>query len=158
MPQQHNLDLIQFLNRQVSNFAVLYVKLHRYHWYIHGVHFYELHAKFEELYNESAQVLDDLAERILAIGGRPLATMSKYLKETSLNEAEADDEEQEMLSVLLRDYEQITDELQTGIQLCAQHNDEGTADLLIGLQSKLQKHTWMLRAWLGKVNSNAERV
>lgn len=128
MPQQHHLDLIQFMNRQVSNFAVLYFKLHRYHWFVHGPHFYGLHEKFEELYDEAAHVLDDLAERILAIGGRPLATMSMYLKETTLKEAEADDEEQEMLSVLLRDFEQIAGELQTGIELCDQYKDEGTAD------------------------------
>lgn len=154
MPQQHNLDLIRFMNRQLSNFAVLYFKLHRYHWYVHGPHFFGLHEKFEEWYDWSAQMLDELAERILAIGGRPLATMSKYLKETTLQEAEADDKEEEMLEVLLRDFEQIADELQTGIDLCEQHKDEGSADLLIGLQSELQKQAWMLRALLGKVNSN----
>lgn len=154
MPQPGNFDLIQFLNRQVSNFAVLFIKLHRYHWYVHGSHFYELHAKFEELYNEAAADLDELAERILAIGGQPLATMSKYLKETSLTEAEADDEEHEMLSVLLRDFEQVAAEMQEGIELCAKNKDEGTADVLITIQLRLQKHAWMLRAVLSKVQSN----
>ena len=36
-----------------------------------------LHEKFEELYNEASQYVDDLAERILAIGGNPVATLKK---------------------------------------------------------------------------------
>ena len=75
--------LINFLNQELSNFNVMYVKLHRYHWYVQGHHFYGLHALFEKLYDEMAEDLDEIAERILAIGGKPLATMQKYLSETT---------------------------------------------------------------------------
>src|SRR5699024_6747734 len=102
--------------------------------------------KFEELYEEAAEYLDDIAERILAIGGKPLATMSKYLQETTLQEAEADDKEDEMLSELHADLLQITAELREGEGLCAEHDDEPTADLLIGIQGALEKHAWMIRA------------
>ncbi|HEU5138637.1 MAG TPA: DNA starvation/stationary phase protection protein [Bacillales bacterium] len=143
---QENQRLINFLNQEVSNFAVLYVKLHRYHWFIQGRHFFTLHKKFEELYEEAAGYMDELAERVLAIGGKPLATMTKYLDETTLKEAEADDKESEMLSVLHADLAQIAAELKEGEDLAAEYEDEPSADLMIQIEGALEKHAWMLRA------------
>src|SRR5699024_9175850 len=68
---------------------------------IQGRHFYELHRQFEEMYTEVASNLDEIAERILMIGGKPLATMTKYLKEATLDEANADDKENEVIQQLL---------------------------------------------------------
>lgn len=79
--------LSKILNRQVANFNVLYVKLHHYHWYVKGPHFFELHEKFEQLYDELTQHMDDVAERLLTIGGKPLSTMRDFLQETTLKEA-----------------------------------------------------------------------
>lgn len=145
---QENQPLINFLNQQVSNFAVMYVKMHRYHWFIQGRHFFLLHEKFEELYEMCADYLDELAERVLAIGGKPLATMTKYLDETTLKEAEADDKEPEMLAELHADLSQIAAELAEGVDLCAEYGDEPTADLLISIESVLEKHAWMIRAMM----------
>lgn len=140
--------LINFLNQVLSNYFVMYVKLHRYHWYVQGPHFFELHEKFEEMYGEFADDIDEIAERILMIDGRPLAVMEKYLKETTLDEATADDKEMEMISRLRKDYQQIIDEIKKdGLPLAEQYNDEPTTDLFISLQSKLEKYVWMLTAY-----------
>lgn len=146
MPE--NQPLINFLNQEVSNFAVLYVKLHRYHWFIQGHHFFELHAKFAEMYEEAAQHMDDIAERVLAIGGKPLATLSKYMKETTLREAEADDKEEEIFSTLHADLLQVAGELKEGVDLCKEYADEPTADLLVTIEGSLEKHAWMFRAMM----------
>jgi starvation-inducible DNA-binding protein len=141
--------LINFLNQELANFNVMYVKLHRYHWFIQGRHFYTLHKLFEELYNEMAEDLDELAERILAIGGKPLATMSKYLDETTLKEASADDKENEVMRQLNEDYRQMIKEMkETGLTLAQEANDDGTEDMLIGFIKKFEKHCWMFRAFL----------
>lgn len=141
--------LINFLNQELSNFHVMYVKLHRYHWFVQGRHFYSLHALFESLYNEMAADLDEVAERVLAIGGKPLATMEKFLKETTLKEAQADDKENEIMDRLYDDYRQMITEIkETGIPLAQKLGDEPTADLLIGLQKKFEKHVWMFRAYM----------
>lgn len=148
MDMQENQPLINFLNQEVSNFALLYIKLHRYHWFIQGRHFLGLHEKFEELYEEMAEYLDEVAERVLGIGGKPLATMSKYLKETTLKEAEADDKEEEILSELHADLLQVAAELKEGEDLCEEYEDEPSADLMIRIEGALEKHAWMLRAML----------
>lgn len=146
--QMKNQKLVNFLNQLLSNYFVMYVKLHRYHWYIQGHHFFQLHEKFEEMYDMFAVDLDEIAERILMINGQPLATMVKYVKEASLVEANADDQEEEMMEQLIQDYEQIISEIKSkGIPLAAEQKDEPTIDLLISLQMKLEKHLWMLSAY-----------
>ncbi|MGY0691639.1 Dps family protein [Virgibacillus sp. FSP13] len=143
-----NQRLINFLNQLLSNYFVMYVKLHRYHWYVQGRHFFQLHAQFEEMYSVAAHDLDEIAERILMINGKPLATMSKYLKEATLEEATADDKENEIIAQLRRDYEQLIVEIKKeGLPLAEETRDEPTSDLLIGLQAKLEKYVWMLRAF-----------
>ncbi|MGM8213342.1 Dps family protein [Virgibacillus sp. W0430] len=145
----NNQKLIHFLNQLLSNSFVLYVKLHRYHWFIEGRHFFQLHQTFEEMYTAFADDIDEIAERILMINGKPLATMIKYIKEASIEEASADDKESEMILQLTKDYEQLVHEIQhTGLPLATKAEDEPTADLLISLQSKLEKRIWMLRAYL----------
>lgn len=142
-----NQKLINFMNQLLSNQFVMYVKLHRYHWYIQGKHFFQLHATFEEMYNLFAEQLDETAERILMIKGKPLATMSKYLKESTLEEATADDKENEMMQQLKKDYEQMITEIRdTGLPLANELKDEPTADLLISTQRAYEKYVWMLDA------------
>ncbi|HLR66215.1 Dps family protein [Virgibacillus alimentarius] len=143
-----NQKLVNFLNQLLSNQFVMYVKLHRYHWFVQGRHFFQLHEKFEEMYNEFASDLDEVAERILMIDGKPLATMVKYLKEATLEEANADDKENEMISKLKEDYKQIIREVRDeGMPLAEEQNDEPTLDLLISIQAKLEKYVWMLTAY-----------
>lgn len=143
-----NQDLIDFLNRTLSNYFVMYVKLHRYHWFVQGRHFFQLHELFEEMYDMFAEDLDVIAERILMIDGKPLATMSKYLEETTLVEASADDKEDEIMAQLKKDYEQIIKEIkEDGLPLASEQNDEPTTDMLISIQGKLEKYVWMLSAY-----------
>lgn len=148
MDNLENQKLINFLNQLLSNYFVLYVKLHRYHWYIKGENFFVLHDYFEQQYLETGENLDEIAERIIMIGGRPLATMSKYLKETTLEEANADDTEEEIILQLIHDFEKVVMEIRSiGIPLTDEYQDESTNDLLIGLQRNFEKKLWMLRAY-----------
>ncbi|WP_019154938.1 Dps family protein [Robertmurraya massiliosenegalensis] len=140
--------LVQAVNKQVANWTVLYVKLHNYHWYIKGRHFFTLHEKFEELYNEASQNIDDLAERILALEGNPVATMEACLKMASVKEATGNENEEAMVSAIVNDFETMVHELQEGIEIAEEANDEGTADMLIGIKQSLKKHMWMFKAFL----------
>ncbi|WP_249869709.1 Dps family protein [Oceanobacillus saliphilus] len=143
-----NQKLINFLNQMLSNYFVLYVKLHRYHWFVQGRNFFILHEKFEEMYTRFAADLDQIAERILMINGKPLATMRKYLKESTLEEANADDKEMEIIAQLLQDFEQIVSEInKLGIPLADEAKDDPTADMLTNLKGSLEKDIWMLKAY-----------
>ena len=146
-----NQKLVRFLNQLLANYFVMYVKLHRYHWYIQSEHFFQLHDKFEEMYQMFANDLDELAERILTIHGRPFATMEKFIKETTLTEANADNTVEEMINQLIEDYQQMIYEIdEEGIKQALHVNDEPTIDLLVAFKKRLEKYMWMLNAFLGK--------
>lgn len=138
------------LNIQIANWSVLYTKLHRYHWFVKGPHFFTLHEKFEELYNESATVVDEVAERLLASGGTPVATMKEYLNLATLEETKGESGADEMVASLVDDYKHLKQELKALAELSAQQEDDIINDLAVGLLVKVDTHIWMLSAYLGE--------
>jgi starvation-inducible DNA-binding protein len=144
------MELQNVLNKQIANWNILFVKLHNYHWYVKGEQFFTLHAKFEELYNEAATHIDELAERLLAIGGQPVATMKEYIEASSINEANGSEDSVQMVQSIIRDYTAIIEELKQGMAKAEEVSDETTGDMLLAIHSSLEKHLWMLNAYLGK--------
>ncbi|MBU8919612.1 DNA starvation/stationary phase protection protein [Bacillus sp. FJAT-29953] len=143
------MTLEKVLNQQIANWNVLYTKLHRFHWYVKGHHFFTLHAKFEELYEEAAATIDEFAEQLLAIGGSPVSTLKEYLELATIKETTETLNAEEMVQSIVKDFTQIIDELQDGMETAEQKNDEVTSDMFLGLKGKLEKHNWMLKAYLG---------
>nr|WP_155112957.1 Dps family protein [Metabacillus mangrovi] len=142
--------LLHTVNKQVANWTVLYVKLHNYHWYVKGKDFFTLHGKFEEFYNEANTNIDELAERLLALKGRPAATMKECLELSTIQEAEGNENAEQMVQQLLADFTAVAEELKEGMDLAAEVGDETTGDMLLAIHQALEKHNWMLNAYLGK--------
>ncbi|QHW31562.1 DNA starvation/stationary phase protection protein [Paenibacillus rhizovicinus] len=145
-----NKKLQTILNKQISTWSVLYVKLHNYHWYVKGNSFFTLHVKFQELYEEATLHVDDIAERLLAVGGTPYATMSEYLEYSSVKEATGKEEANEMVDSLIEDFTNVAAELKEGMEAAAAAGDETTGDLLLAIHKSLEKHVWMLKAFNGR--------
>lgn len=145
-----NKKLNTQLNELVATWSVLYTKLHNYHWYVNGPSFFTLHVKFEELYNEVTLNLDDLAERILSRGGKPVATLAEHLELSIIKEATGKETADEMVEATVADFKNMMDALQKGMELAAEAGDDRTEDLLNAHYQSLEKHTWMLSAFLGK--------
>jgi len=143
------MNLTDVLNKQIANWTVMFVKLHNYHWYVTGEQFFTLHAKFEELYNEAALHIDALAERLLALGGKPVATMTGCLEIASVKEAKGGETAREMVQTVVNDFTQIIAELKMGMELAESVKDQTTGDLLLAIHTSLEKHVWMLKAFLG---------
>ncbi|WP_096189261.1 Dps family protein [Evansella halocellulosilytica] len=149
MPHEKQTEI---LNRHVANWNVLFVKLHNYHWYVKGPHFFTLHEKFEELYNEAAGYIDELAERLLALKEKPVATMREYLDISTINESEAGESlsAEQMVKNLVQDFNEVDNELKADIETLEEAGDEATADMLIEIRQSVEKHNWMFRAFLGE--------
>lgn len=143
-------QLATVLNKQIANWSVLYTKLHNFHWYVKGDQFFTLHIKFEELYNEAGLHVDVIAERLLSIGGKPVATMKENLETASIKEAAGTESSHEMVQSIISDFTLITGELKEAMSLANELNDETTGDMLLAIHSGLEKHIWMLTAYLGK--------
>ncbi|WP_340018673.1 DNA starvation/stationary phase protection protein [Paenibacillus sp. FSL H3-0457] len=138
------------LNRQIAGWSVLYTKLHSFHWYVQGPHFFTLHAKFEELYNLATANMDEVAERLLAIGGRPVATMGEQLRLSPIEEAQGQLSAERMVESVVADLHTMVEVIRQGIHEAGEAEDNATEDMLIGFTAALDKEVWMLNAFLGK--------
>ncbi|MGM0751584.1 MAG: Dps family protein [Bacillota bacterium] len=142
-----NQQLVVALNKQLANWNVLYTKLHNYHWYVTGPEFFTLHEKFEEYYNEAGNYIDEVAERILTIKGKPIATLKEYLETATIEESNGKESPVEMVDALVNDFKQIVNDSKKIIEAAEDSQDQPTADLFIGIKTSLEQHIWMLNAF-----------
>ncbi|MDW4209170.1 Dps family protein [Staphylococcus saprophyticus] len=145
-----NEEVVKVLNQQVANWTVAYTKLHNFHWYVKGPNFFSLHTKFEELYDEASQYIDDLAERILAAGGNPVATLKESLDLSIIKEADKGYKAEEMVEELSQDFDNVSKQLEEAIEVASNADDDVTEDMFIGMQTNIDKHNWMLKSYLGR--------
>ncbi|WP_397539716.1 Dps family protein [Rummeliibacillus pycnus] len=141
-------NLQKELNQLVASWSVLYMKLHNFHWYVKGPSFFTLHLKFEELYNEASMHLDNIAERILALNGQPIATLKEHLEISEIKEAVGSETAEQMVKTLIQDFETMMKNLKNGMSEAANENDDMTEDLLNSINQSLEKHVWMLKAFI----------
>ncbi|MFK3937403.1 Dps family protein [Alkalihalobacillus sp. NPDC078783] len=144
-----NQTLVTELNQQLADWNVLYTKLHNFHWNVKGPDFFTLHAKFEEFYNEAGVHIDEIAERILAIKGRPIATMKEFLETSTIEEASGQETARDMVAAIEQDFKSVSTHAEAVIEAAEKVEDESTADMFIALKAELDKHIWMLNAYLG---------
>lgn len=140
------------LNKQVATWSVMYTKLHNFHWYVKGPQFFTLHAKFEELYNEATLHMDEIAERLLTLGGKPVATLAEHLEMSDVKEATGKESTDQMVSSVVKDFDTIMKSLKKGMDEAAKDEDDMTEDLLNAVYQSIEKHQWMLNAFLGDTN------
>ena len=140
-------SLTETLNALLADNMVFYQKLRAYHWTVRGDGFFSLHAKFEELYKAWAQVVDDLAERVTTIGGRPLTTLAAMIEHSQIKEAGGAPNARAMVSALQQDLEAIAQRTRDFTAEAEAAGDRGTANLLDDLGDQAEKEAWMLRAW-----------
>jgi len=140
------------LNKQVATWSVMYTKLHNFHWYVKGPQFFTLHAKFEELYNEATLHMDEIAERLLTLGGQPVATLKEHLELSDVTEATGKENDKQMVETVVKDFDKIMKSLKKGMDEAAKDEDDMTEDLLNAVYQSIEKHQWMLNAFLGDTN------
>ena len=137
------------LNQLLADYSVFYQKLRIYHWTVKGPMFFQLHTKFEEMYNYSALSVDEIAERIVGLGERPLGRMADYVAQSSLTEADGSPDASEMVRHLIADQRSLVAGLRAGSAEAADANDALTANMLEEMADAEEKSAWMLEAYLG---------
>lgn len=142
-------NLFEKLNEYLANQQVMYMKLHNLHWYVKGRSFFTLHAKLEELYDQTAQIMDDVAERLLALGGSPVASLKKALALSSVKELEdVPISSDETIKSLISDVEYWIRDTKEIVKLAEDDDDGATADQFNGYLAEYQKFLWMLKSYI----------
>ncbi|NJK93986.1 MAG: DNA starvation/stationary phase protection protein [Bacteroidales bacterium] len=138
------------LNILLADEYVLYTKTRNAHWNVQGSGFYELHKFFEDQYNELAEIIDEVAERVRMLGHFALGTMKDFLAVTRMSESNYEfTNQQQIIKTLLDDHETIIHSLRSdAMSVADKHKDIGSSDFLTGMLERHEKMAWMLRAHL----------
>ena len=129
--------------------VALYVATRGAHWNVVGPNFGALHSFFESQYEALDDILDDVAERIRALGFAAPASVGAYAKAKSIDDSAGEASSATvMIEKLLAAHEVIVRELRSDAEKASEHGDEGTADFLVGLMESHEKMAWMLRSHL----------
>ena len=141
--------IANILNDDLADEYVLLTKTRNYHWNVEDPRFNDLHKFFEEQYELLSAAVDEIAERVRAVGGRTRATLKEFINSSQIREDIGSYPNAEtMLGNLLSDHETIIKTLRKNINECQELNDEGTANFLTDKMEAHEKMAWMLRSFL----------
>src|SRR6266404_1348661 len=98
-------EIADSLSQLLADTYTLYLKTQNFHWNVKGPHFYSLHKMFEEQYQELAAAVDEIAERIRALGSYTPASFSQFASLSSLKEATSEINADTIIQKLLKDHE-----------------------------------------------------
>lgn len=148
--EQDRSSIVDGLSRLLADTYTLYLKTHNFHWNVTGPMFQTLHLMFETQYNELALAVDQIAERIRALGSPAPGTYSEFARLSSVKEPDGIPSAQQMIEQLVRDQEAVVRTARSIFPVVDQASDEPTADLLTQRMQVHEKTAWMLRSLLEK--------
>lgn len=139
----------QGLSRALADTYALYLKTHGYHWNVRGPNFSSLHALFMDQYTEQWAALDELAERIRALGEFAPQSGAAFGNLTAIKDGDPEKDWEGMVGDLKEGHETVIATLRDLLDLGEKAGDDVTVDLATQRLTAHEKHAWMLRATLG---------
>jgi starvation-inducible DNA-binding protein len=147
--QRQRQAVAAILSPLLADEYLLYTKTRNYHWNVVGPQFNDLHKFFEAQYEALDEIIDEVAERGRALGGRAVGTLAEFLELARLKEHTGrPPAAREMIRDLLGSHEALIQTLRKDIETVDGHGDAGTNDFLTGLMEQHEKMAWMLRSFL----------
>lgn len=141
---------IEALNVLLANYQTYYQNLRGVHWNIKGKRFFELHVKFEDLYTAAQEQVDEIAERILTLGGVPYHTFASYVKHATVPVGENVFDDDKTVRLVIDSISELLRMERPLLDLSDELNDEGTNTLISDLVVEQEKNVWMLKSYLNE--------
>jgi len=145
---QQREALCEGLQQVLADSYTLLGKTHGFHWNVVGPQFHSLHEMFEEQYRDLQEAVDEIAERIRALGFVSPGSLSQFLKVTSIEDEHQAPSAPEMIRQLIADNETIVRACRGVVRVCHDTGDTVTEDLMNQRLRVHEKAAWMLRASL----------
>lgn len=146
--EEDRKQIAEGLSRLLADTYSLYLKTHNFHWNVTGPMFQTLHLMFETQYTELAMAVDQIAERIRAVGYPAPGTYSDFAKLSSIQETPGVPKANDMIRLLVEGQEAVVRTARSIFPVVEKVNDEPTADLLTQRMQIHEKNAWMLRSLL----------
>lgn len=140
------------LNQLVADLSQFSVIIHQTHWYMRGTEFLSLHPQMDEFMDGINDQLDEVAERLITIGGAPYSTLKEFSEHTKLEDeiGSYDKDMTSRIERLVEGYRYLQGLLATGIEVAGDEGDNVTEDMFIDMKGSIEKTIWMLTAKLGQ--------
>ena len=143
--RKHTADMTA---RLLADSYTLYTKTHAYHWNVTGPMFTTLHTLFETQYSELALAVDEIAERIRALGEFAPGSYSAFAKTSSVKEAEGVPRATDMIRELADDQQKVAATARQVFEAAEAAGDQASADLAVRRIEVHEKNAWMLLSHL----------
>ncbi|MGB5499715.1 MAG: Dps family protein [Maribacter sp.] len=147
---EKSLALSSDLNELLANFQRYYQNLRGIHWNIKGKRFFDLHVKFEELYNDANLKVDEIAERILTLGGVPLHTFEDYIAKAKVPVGKNITKDEDAIRLIVDSLSQLLLIERKILNASGDSDDEGTNSMMSDFITEQEKTVWMMKAWLAE--------
>lgn len=141
--------VVDALRQVVADSYALLGQTHLCHWNVRGPSFFSLHQAFEEQYTELFTAIDEIAERIRALGAYAPGGLQNLARMAGMEEIAEDASAETMVRHLLEANERLVRDLARARDLAAEGGDAETEDLMIARTQVHEKTIWMLRSFLG---------
>ncbi len=143
-----NQNTVVKLNQLLADYQIFYQNLRGLHWNIKGQMFFALHEKYEEYYNGASELVDEIAERILMLGGHPLHTYGDYLKVAKLEQVENISHGKAGVETVVAADRYFLECFKEILQIAGENGDEGTVAMISSWIGETEKRIWMLESYL----------
>ena len=136
------------LGTLLASSYTLYLKTHNYHWNVTGPMFTTLHTLFMTQYTELSLAVDEIAERMRALGSHAPGSCTAFTKLSTVKEENGNPDAKTMIKKLVADQEAIIDNANAVIKAAEKAGDQVSADLATRRMDVHAKNAWMLRSHL----------
>ena len=149
IPEQTRQAMVGLLQANLVDALDLTLQTKQAHWNVKGKSFIGLHELFDTFHNEARTYVDDIAERITALGGQAEGTAEAVSKTTRLPSYPVDIASgKDHLVALSKTYAVFGKSVRAAIDTADEAGDKVTADLFTGISKAVDKALWMLDAHL----------
>ena len=148
MSSDPNSSVVEALRQAVADSYALLGQTHICHWNVRGPGFFALHAAFEMQYTELFTAVDEIAERIRALGALAPGGLGNLAQMAGVKEIAEDASAEAMVQHLVDVNEKLVTTLAKARDLAGDADDSQTEDLMIARIQVHQKTIWMLKSYL----------
>ncbi len=148
LDSKNTKKVVNELQTLLADFQLFYTNLRGFHWNIKGRGFFELHEAYEKMYDDAAEKIDEVAERILMLDGVPAHNFSDYLKTSEIKETGVVSNGDEIAKLILDYLKVLIARERNVLELASENNDEGTVALMGDFISEQEKTVWMITSYL----------
>lgn len=139
--------IVKSLSKMLANSFLLYLKTFNFHWNVEGERFIGIHTLTEEHYKDMQNAIDEIAERIRALGFYAPGSFQEFSKITNIEESDSEPKSSDaMLKELINDHMLMVSEFEAAAKITEEHKDHSTTDLFSNRRAFHEKAAWMLRS------------